>query len=219
MTKRKPAAKKKTTAPAATTGAVSLTRRQELFVLEFMVDNIATQAAIRAGYGAKWAGSNADKLLKNPKVRARIDAAIKERYSRLDITVERITAELARGGFFDIRKLYRPGTNILKPISELDDDTAAAISSVEVLEEFSGNGADRHLVGYTKKIKLVDKKGCLELLGKTLKMFVERKELSGPNGGAIPVTQTADLTNLNMEQLRALEIILQAAAPPPAQGG
>ena len=46
--------------------------------LEYIKDGNATQAAIRAGYKPKYAGTNADKLLKNTNIRARIDELMAE---------------------------------------------------------------------------------------------------------------------------------------------
>ena len=57
---------------------MALQARQELFCLEYIKDGNATQAAIRAGYKPKYAGTNADKLLKNTNIRARIDELMAE---------------------------------------------------------------------------------------------------------------------------------------------
>ena len=46
----------------------------------------------------------------------------------------------------------------------MPDDVAATISSIEVFEQFEGTGKDRVFIGYTKKVKFVDKRGSLELL-------------------------------------------------------
>ena len=57
---------------------MALQARKELFCLEYIKDGNATQAAIRAGYKPKYAGTNADKLLKNTNIRARIDELMAE---------------------------------------------------------------------------------------------------------------------------------------------
>ena len=46
--------------------------RQEKFCLEYAKCGNATEAAILAGYAEKYAGQNADKLLKNTKVQERL---------------------------------------------------------------------------------------------------------------------------------------------------
>lgn len=46
-----------------------LTKRQKKFCDEYMLCGNATQAAIKAGYSDKYAGQNADKILKNTNVK------------------------------------------------------------------------------------------------------------------------------------------------------
>ena len=50
----------------------------------------------------------------------------------------------------------------MKDPREWDDATAAAVASIGIVEEFSGTGADRKLVGHTKKVKLWDKNAAIE---------------------------------------------------------
>ena len=47
-----------------------MTDKQSAFVREYLVDFNATQAAIRAGYSSKTAGSQAHDLLKKPEIQA-----------------------------------------------------------------------------------------------------------------------------------------------------
>lgn len=53
-------------------GVVMLNVRQEKFCLEYIKCGNATEAAIEAGYAEKYAGQNADKLLKNTKIQDRL---------------------------------------------------------------------------------------------------------------------------------------------------
>ncbi len=93
---------------------------------------------------------------------------------RLAISNERVLKEIARLALFDPRNLFRDdGTP--KPINELDDDTAAAIAGLEVLEEFEGEGKSRVFVGYTKKYKVADKNAALEKLCKHLGLYAPQK--------------------------------------------
>lgn len=46
----------------------------------------------------------------------------------------------------DLRRLYRDDGTMI-PVQQLDADSAAAISSVEVREEYEGRGDNRRLVG------------------------------------------------------------------------
>lgn len=69
------------------------------FVAEYLKDFNATQACIRAGYSAKTAKQQGSRLLTVADVRAAIDAKSQKVAAKLEITVERIEAELARYGF------------------------------------------------------------------------------------------------------------------------
>ena len=52
-----------------------LTPKQEAFVREYLLDLNATKAAMRAGYSARTAGSQGERLLKNVEVCAAVKAA------------------------------------------------------------------------------------------------------------------------------------------------
>ena len=164
-----------------------LTPKQARFVAEYLVDLNATQAAIRAGYSERTAAAQGVRLLRNVKVRDAVAAAQGKRESRTEVTQDMVIRELARIAFSDMRKLYREDGS-MKNLSELDDDTAAAISGIETLEEFEGAGGDRCLVGHTKKVRPWDKGRALELLGKHLGMFVDRAKVEHEGGLDIRVS-------------------------------
>jgi phage terminase small subunit len=67
------------------------------------------------------------------------------------------------------------------PVHELDDETAAAISSVEVREEFEGHGENRKLVGYTKKIRFWDKTAAVNMAMKHFGLFEKDNSLKAAN--------------------------------------
>src|SRR5690606_634276 len=94
--------------------------------------------------------------------------------------------ELARLAFFDPRRLFNAhGAPI--PISELDDDTAAAIAGIEVLEEYEGTGKDRKFIGYTKKYRIVDKNTAITNAMRHLALFKDRVEHTGKDGGPVQI--------------------------------
>ena len=155
-----------------------LSPKQQRFVEEYLVDLNATQAAIRAGYAPKSAQMQSSRLLSKAMVQAAIAAGRERLSSRTGITQERVLAEYARLAFVDPRKLYREDGRPV-PIPELDDDTAAAVAGVEVSEEFEGKGEARQFVGYTRKVKLADKKGALDSIARHLGMFTDKVEHSG----------------------------------------
>lgn len=144
---------------------MALTAKQRRFVDEYLVDLNATQAAIRAGYSERTAGSVGHDLLKKPEIAAAIQEAMRARGERTEVTADRVLQEAARLALFDPRRLFNADGSP-KGILELDDDSAAAIAGLEVLEQFEGSGKDRVFVGYLKKYKLADKNSALEKLFK-----------------------------------------------------
>lgn len=160
-----------------------MTPKQERFVQEYLVDLNATQAAIRAGYSAKTAGVQGFDLLKKPEIQEAVAAAQQERGRRTAITADRVLQELARIAFFDLRRLYREDGS-LKAMHELDDDAAAVLASVEVVEmagggKFGGDEGVEHVPMYTKKAKIPDKVAALGLAMRHLGMLKDKVEHSG----------------------------------------
>ncbi len=78
--------------------------------------------------------------------------------------------EVARLVFVDPRKFFNENGQ-LKHVTELDDDSAACLSSFEVEEVFDGRGRERVQTGVLKKIKLWDKNSAMEKLMKHLGLF------------------------------------------------
>jgi phage terminase small subunit len=153
-------------------------RRHERFAREWVIDHNGTRAAIACGYAEKSAYVQASRLLSNAKVQRFIVRFESERASRLEIRADRVLEELARLAFLDPRKFYNDDGS-LKAIHELDQDTAACLAGVEVekLYEHFGKGQASN-TGTTTKIKFHDKGQNLERLGKHLKLFTEKLELS-----------------------------------------
>lgn len=154
-----------------------MTPKQKRFVEEYLIDLNATQAAIRAGYSRKTAGAIGGENLEKPEIATAIQQAMDERSQRTGITADRVLAELAKIGFSDIRRLFTAEGNLL-PVGELDDDTAACLSSVEITTRKRRGGEDDE-VEEVAKVKLWDKRAALVDLGKHLKLFTDRVEHSG----------------------------------------
>lgn len=183
----------------AKTKVQELTPKQARFVQEYLIDLNATQAAIRAGYSAKTAEWQGPQLLGKTHVAQAIQEGMKRRSERTEITQDRVLKEVARLAFLDIRKAFNTDGS-LKPLHELDDDTAAAIAGMDVIE--IGGGEDS--LSALKKIKLSDKKGALELLMRHMGMLNDKVKLQGDaenpltvllrqvNGTSLPVVKEDD---------------------------
>lgn len=154
-----------------------LTARQWAFVREYIVDLNGTQAALRAGYSPKVARVHAARMMTDDNILAEIDRLKTRRADKLELTAEKVLAEIMRLAFTDIGQAFTP-EGALKPLHEMPEDVRRAISAVEV-DELVVDGA---AIGRTKKIRFWDKRGSLELLGKHLKLFTERLELEDGSG-------------------------------------
>lgn len=159
-----------------------LTDKQRLFVAEYITDFNASAAARRAGYAGKTANRIASENLSKPVIQNAIQEAVETRLEALDITAERVLAELARIGFSDMRDYTEWGARgvRLKNASELSEDAARAVAEVSQTVTQGGGSL---------KFKLHDKKGALELLGKHLKLFTEKHEHAGSGGGPIQMIE------------------------------
>lgn len=160
-----------------------ITPKKRQFAAEYLIDLNATKAAERAGYSSKTAYSQGERLLRDVEVKKLIAEAMELRSKSTQITAERVLQELARVAFFDPRRLLN-GDGSPKPVNELDDDTAAVLSGMDITEEYEGSGEDRKFIGYTKKVKVSDKVAALGLAMRHLGMLNDKLQV----GGGVSVT-------------------------------
>lgn len=73
-----------------------LTAKQDRFVSEYLVDGNASRSAIAAGYSERTAARIGSELLTNPKVKAALDAGRKRLAEKLELTAEKVLADIAR---------------------------------------------------------------------------------------------------------------------------
>lgn len=141
--KKRPDAKRRDAADA----------KRERFAREHVLDLSVGAAAIRAGYAPKSAHVTGSRMLRNPKVAARVEQLKAEIAAKYNVTVERVLKGIARLAFGDIRTLYDERGN-LKNIATLDEDAAALLAGVETSQIFEGSGEDREYVGDLVKVKV-----------------------------------------------------------------
>ena len=130
-----------------------------------------TQAAVTAGYkpgrGAEKAGW---RLSKDAVVVELLREAHKKAVAISGLTVERTLIELARMAYSDPRKFKDKDGNWI-PIERLSDDAAAALASMEEEEVIKGDGDEKTVATYIRKIKLWDKNSALEKAMKYHKLY------------------------------------------------
>jgi phage terminase small subunit len=157
--------------------------KQARFRSEYLVDLNATQAAIRAGYSAKTAYSQGQRLLKHVEVAASIAAAQKAQSERTEISADAVIAELAKLGFANMADYMRvgPDGDPYLDYSRLTRDQAAALIEVTVDDYVDGRGEDARTVRRVK-FKLADKRAALVELGKHFGIFQpDRAEITFRN--------------------------------------
>jgi len=154
--------------------------KRQRFIEEYLVDCNATQAAIRAGYSEKTAEVQGSQLLSMLKVEidARLAKNKEELAARLTVTKERWLREIARLALVDPGRFFDTHGNPIE-VCDLPAGARRALAGFECYEDFEGKGESRKAVGYTRKFKWHDKIRALELLGKALGYYVEKKKLEG----------------------------------------
>lgn len=155
-----------------------LTAKQEMFVsYYFLYGCNATKAAKAAGYGEEYAHSQGSRLTKNVKVDAHIRARMTEIAMSADEVLRQL-AEIGRADFddvtdengnLDLKKAREGGTSrLIKRVKRRSITTEES----DISEE---------------EIEMHDRLKALELIGKHHKLFTDRTEISGVDGGAIEV--------------------------------
>lgn len=169
------------------------------FCEAFLVHLNGAKAAREAGYSEDRARVTASELLAREDIQEYIAKRQEELQEATGITQKRVLEEYARIAFSDVRKLYTVD-DALKSIRELDDDAAAAVASVEVYEEKTGE-EDVEAIGTTKKVKMFDKVKALDALAKHLGMFKNIHEITGKDGqplaGPVVNIQLPEGLNIN----------------------
>jgi phage terminase small subunit len=149
-----------------------LTPQQARFVDEYVIDNNASGAAVRAGYSKKYSERLGYRLLATPKIALAVAEKKKAIAARNDVSADRVIQEIARIAFADTTKVVRieHGRVVVEETENLDADHRAAVS--EISETTTANGG-------TLKVKLHDKVKALELLSRYLGILNDKLNLSG----------------------------------------
>lgn len=143
---------------------MKLTKKQEMFVEEYIIDLNATQAAIRAGYSKKTAGQIGEQNLKKLEIQQAINEKLAEKKERLIMKQDEILERLTQQG-------RRESTDY----------------QVAIVEEMLFDENDKPM-GVIKKAKVVetptqnkDVIKALETLGKYYVMWTDKQEVTQRN--------------------------------------
>lgn len=151
-----------------------LTAQQDIFVATYLEAFKITDAAEAAGVsyttGLQW--------MKDPRILADIAEGKRKVVLRAEIsadqTLERLNKIVEADITVVLKALFAEGgiVGVTKALAELPDDVRFAIKSVE----WTRNGP---------KVTMHDKVQSLMAIGKYFKLFVDKFELTGPNGGPV----------------------------------
>ncbi len=184
-----------------------LTLKQEAFCRAYIENGGNASEAYRRVYDVSpdtkpnTVEKRACELLKNGKVAGRIAELQAKHQKRHEVTVDRIVQELAKIGFANAGDYFKWGPDgiTVKDSRDLTEDQRSVIAEVSETRTKDGGSI---------RVKLSDKQGALEKLGRHLGMFKEVREITGKDGGAVQV-ETKDVTDV--EAARRIAFMLGKA--------
>lgn len=197
-----------------------LTPAERRFVGEYLVDFNATAALMRCGWSPHTANQNSVYFLRKPHVRAAIEKGIKRMEAHNVVSAARILEEVLRIATADPRRVMREDGS-MKQLQELDEDTARAVASLEVVTK-PGRGDEPPTI--THKLKFWDKGRATDTLLKSLGKLIDGVQVNnttvvGVGPGALEHARMLELENklretLGLEQVTELAPAEEVSAAP-----
>lgn len=147
----------------------SLNSKQQAFVEHYIACGWnATEAARRAGYSAKTAGSIGHENLTKPEIRAAINARVAELKMSADEVLTRL-ADMARSNMGDFIKLV-PAADGKGKVAVFDFDRAAKAGKLHLIKSIKINAKGTI-------VELHDAQAALVQLGRHHGLFADRLEI------------------------------------------
>ena len=140
---------------------IPTTDKQKCFCEEYMIDNNATQAAIRAGYSERTARSIGHRLLTKVDIKKYVDALLEERRSACiassDEVLERLTAVMRGESESEVVVVEGVGDGCSKArLLMKKPDERERLKAAELLGKRYGLFTDKVNVEGTAKVVIVD---------------------------------------------------------------
>lgn len=134
-----------------------MNERQKRFCDEYLVCLNATQAAIKAGYSEKYAGQNADKLLKNTKIKNYLDDRLNEKERSLIASQDDILQALTRILNGDEKGTALVGVGMgAQEVSQVPPTNSEKIRAAEILGKYHKLFTDRQEIEMRGSIQFID---------------------------------------------------------------
>lgn len=146
-----------------------LSPKIEGFCTQYLIDQNATAAAVRAGYSERTAYSQGSRLLKNPEVQQRLAELRKQLMLESGVDVKTVVQELTKIAFTNISEvLTGVGGLEVKDFAEITPSQLASIAEIsETVNKY----------GTTRKVKMHPKLQALDMLMKHLGGYVTSSDL------------------------------------------
>lgn len=139
-----------------------MNKKQELFCLEYLKDFNATRAYKEVYWvKQKTAEVQGCKMLSNPKVSEYLKSKAEEKLKKADVTAERV-----------IQSLVEVANRCMQKVPVM---MKWGIQAVEIIKDENGN----EQLAQVRKFDSAGANSALEKLGKYLKLFTDKVELSG----------------------------------------
>lgn len=150
-----------------------LSARHAKFVVEYLLDLNATQAAIRAGYSENGATVQGTRLLANASIASAIEKARTTALARTDFDRDKVLKELGLLAFSDVDNyMIDEATGKLTAAPGAPLGVMRAVSAVKYRTVTDEEGR----VERTVEFRLWDKPGTLKLAGRHLGLFPSKDQ-------------------------------------------
>lgn len=144
-----------------------LTHQQELFAQNVAMGKNQSES-YRAAYPRclKWKDeaiwSQASQLMADSKVSLRVAELKAAAVKRNEMTLDKILQHMKEWVEFDPLDMMDEN-DCVKSLKDMEPNVRKSIASIEVIEIFSGKGADKQKFGELKKVKFVDKRATADM--------------------------------------------------------
>lgn len=171
--------------PPKTTPAATEARRAR-FVAEYLANPNGTRAAINAGYAEKGAHVTGSRLLRDPNVRAAIEAGqakVRDKLvDRYEVSADRITRELAKLAFASMADYGRVNATggFDLDLTETTEAAFAAIHTVKSRQVGVAKIGEEVFPLVQTEVRLADKRAALVDLGKITGLFKDGVDVTIP---------------------------------------
>jgi len=158
---------------------LALSLQQQTFCLEYLKDFNATQAAIRAKYSKKTAGSKASSLLKIVNIQKAISEASTKILQKPEIaSIEEVAeylTQVKRGNIADVCSWNEDGLKFTKTAEEMPRNVSQLIKKIKTTTRASAKG---DWTETETNMELHDPLKAAEMLGRYHGMFKDKMEFS-----------------------------------------